>query len=492
MSLPLHPQAKTYMALIVTALTLLLSSCRPAVPEAPRNLIIIAIDTVRYDGFMADGIEDDLSPWIDKAQVYLNTVSPAPWTIPAVASLFTGKYPIEHGAGLFEPEVANLDTDLPSPLSPDFQTLAEILDARYFRTGAFVSHPFFAADLGLDQGFQIRHNRRGWWRDFAEFRKWADPIQAPHRFFGYLHFMEAHHRHTQDDKRLEDFLEEYDETGLQALRKRSTNGACSESSSRRCRQNMVYNASILELRKGIASILNDLQERGLLKETLVLIYSDHGEEFWDHEEAQNRLGEDPRGTFGFGHGQSMYQELLHVPLMIWHPGIAGKRHEELVSLVDVLPSIVAWLELDAPDLEFSGELLPPLRRKFFWLPDDRTVYASGIAYGPEKIATRHQDSKSIFSIRDERYEFFDLELDPLELEAIEDDSLVMAFDTLTGDYLDRKDSNRLASRELDSRQLEDLKSIGYLQGVEAAAPEDGSIIRDEPVESGSEEEPDQP
>jgi arylsulfatase A-like enzyme len=454
------------------ALILALPSCRPSVPPAPRNLLIIAIDTVRYDSFLAEGLADDFTPWIERAQVYDNAIAPAPWTIPSVASLFTGKYPIEHGAGRFQGEVKNLDADLPSPLAPEFRTMAEILDSHYFRTGAFVSHPFFAANLGLEQGFQVRHNRRGWWRDYAAYRKWADRIEAPHRIFGYLHFMEAHHRHTREDPELEEFLAEYDETGRQALTERSTPQACSDEDSRHCRQNMVYNASILELRKGIASILDDLAQRGLLDETLVLLYSDHGEEFWDHEEVQTHRGEDPRGTFGFGHGQSMFQELLRVPLMVWHPAIPGARHEDLVSLVDVLPSVLAWLDLEEPGLEVSGDLLPPLRGGLWDSPEDRTVWSSGIAYGPEQIATRNQHMKSIFSLRDERFEFFDLLQDPLERAPLDDDSLVMAFDTLTGDYMDMKQVGMLASSELDSGQLEDLKAIGYLQGVESEAPEE--------------------
>ena len=127
-----------------------MAACASAVPPAPKNLIVICIDTVRYDSFLDPAIADGLTPWLERAQIYDNAVAPAPWTIPSVVSLFTGRYPIEYGAGQFEPEVANLDTDLPRPLAPEALTLAEILVERHFHTGAFVSHPFFTADLGLD------------------------------------------------------------------------------------------------------------------------------------------------------------------------------------------------------------------------------------------------------------------------------------------------------------------------------------------------------
>ncbi len=466
-----------YPSWLLLPLAFVLASCQPSIPPAPRNLVVICIDTVRFDSFFHHSISDELSPWINRAQVYENAQAPSPWTIPSVVSLFTGQYPIEHGAGRFEQEIANLDTHLPSPLHDDALTLAEILEIHYFRTGAFVSHPFFQAELGLKQGFQVVHNRRGWWRDVDRFWKWADRIEAPHRFFGYLHFMEAHHRHTRNRKEMSGTLEAYDGHTRQELLVRARPDACKDSDSRRCLQNMVYNASILELRKAIATVLDDLVERELIDETMVVLYSDHGEEFWDHEAQQAPLEEDPRGTFGFGHGQSLYQELLHVPLLIWHPGIKGKRRQELVSLIDVLPSLVAWLELENANIEVSGKWLPPLRESFFGFSRDRQVWSSGIAYGPEKISSRTGSMKSIFSLQDDRFEFYDLDADPGEVAPIDDDTLIMAFDTLTGDYLEMEDRNQYPTEQSDSSrmepgQLDDLKAIGYLQGLESEAPAD--------------------
>ena len=473
----IRPNLKTCLPWLILLFTFALASCQPSVPPAPRNLVVICIDTVRFDSFFHSGISDEFSPWIERAQVYENAQAPAPWTIPSVASFLTGQYPIEHGAGRFEEEIANLDTDLPRPLVDEALTLPEILEQHYFRTGAFVSHPFFQADLGLKQGFQVVHNRRGWWRDVDRFWEWADQVKPPHRFFAYLHFMEAHHRHTRDEEEMSAVLEEYDAPTRKSLADRAQPAACSEADSRRCLQNTVYNASILELRKAIATVLHDLEERSLIGETLVVLYSDHGEEFWDHEAEQSLIREDPRETFGFGHGQSLYQELIHVPLMIWHPGMRGEDHPELVSLVDVLPSLVAWLELENVELMASGKLLPPLRESLFSFSKDRQVWSSGIAYGLEKIASRSNNIKSIFSMSKDRFEFYDLKSDPFEKNPVDDDSLIMAFDTLTGDYLEMEGRNEYSSdtlnaSQIESDQLDDLKAIGYLQGVETESKPD--------------------
>ena len=347
--------------------------------------MVICIDTVRFDSFFHHSISDEFGPWINRAQVYENAQAPSPWTIPSVVSLFTGQYPIEHGAGRFEQEVANLDTHLPSPLHDDALTLAEILDSHYFPNRCIRLTSLFPGRLGSQ-------NRDSKWCTIAGagggmstgFGSGRIALKRLTVFFGYLHFMEAHHRHTRNRKEMSGTLEAYDARTRQDLLVRAQPDACKDSDSQRCLQNMVYNASVLELRKAIATVLDDLVERELINETIVVLYSDHGEEFWDHEAQQAPLKGDPRGTFGFGHGQSLYQELLQVPLLIWHPGIKGKRRQELVSLVDVLPSLVAWLELENADIEVSGKWLPPLGKSFFSFSRDRQVWSSGIAYGPRK------------------------------------------------------------------------------------------------------------
>ena len=108
---------------------------------------------------------------------------------------------------------------------------------------------------------------------------------------------------------------------------------------------------------------------------------------------------------------------------------------------------------------------------------DRQVWSSGIAYGPEKISSRTGKMKSIFSLRDDRFEFYDLDADPGEFAPIDDDNLIMVFDTLTGDYLEMEDRNQYSTGQLDSSQIEpdqlhDLKAIGYLQGVESESQAD--------------------
>lgn len=471
----------------LAALGMLATACSPELPEPPSNLVVICMDTVRYDSFIEHAGDDALTPWLDEAQQFADASSSAPWTMPAVASLLTGLHPIEHGAGRFEAPVANLDEQIPSALSEEAITLGERLEAAYFRTGAFVAHPFFKSDLGLRQGFQQVHNRRGWAKNLDRMWQWADRVSAPNRFFAYLHFMEAHHRHTEGTEALRQRVVGMDPDERLSLAAVHPDN-CSDSASRRCLQSMVYEQAVRELRAAVAAVLQGLQDRGLLDDTLVLLYSDHGEEFWDHEAVQIERGNDPRPHTGLGHGQSLYQELLHIPLVAWHPGLAGATWDEPVSLVDVVPSIMRWLAIESGgDTPVSGRLLPPLEHGWFSTPEARTVFASGIAYGTEQVAARVGPEKAIFHVVSDEFELYDLASDPDERHRLDSFGALYALGSLTGDYLELP--ARLAAREsrLDSESIEDLKAIGYLQGVEsrdeALRPESGGTEDDEPTDN---------
>jgi arylsulfatase A-like enzyme len=87
--------------------------------------------------------------------------------------------------------------------------------------------------------------------------------------------------------------------------------------------------------------MRELQRLGLEKQTLFVVTADHGEEFWDHAEVERRLSGDPREIWGIGHGHSLFQELLRVPLVVAGPRVArGRRVDCGVSLLDVAPSVL--------------------------------------------------------------------------------------------------------------------------------------------------------
>ncbi|MGD9021360.1 MAG: hypothetical protein PVF46_06145, partial [Lysobacterales bacterium] len=233
---------------------------------------MIAIDTVRDDTFFSEHIEDGLSPWLADAQVYRNTSSVSSWTIPAVATIFTGLYPVQHSAGLFRNQPANLDVDLPSALDESLISLADILTGAQFRTAAFSAHPWINAKFGLAQGFEQLHPLDGWQAVNSKFYEWldqrADSPGGQQRFFGYLHLMEAHDWHLEPLPELETRLAGIEPGLLELLRADVTRAACANEGFKACKSNQVYNLAVREVRVAIAEVLQNLEERGLLEDTL--------------------------------------------------------------------------------------------------------------------------------------------------------------------------------------------------------------------------------
>jgi hypothetical protein len=470
-------------------LGILLAACKPqeqesanaaveTVPLEPvKNVVLVCLDTVRADAFFNPAIDDEFKVRLESAQQYRNANTTAPWTIPAVASVFTGLYPIQHKAGLFPNIVANLKTDLPSTLDESVTTLAEILGDHDFVTGSFSGHPWMEAGIGMEQGFRQVHSRIGRQKVVARFEEWLDqPRRRPRRFFGYLHFMEAHNWHLKTRDEMTARLDGIDDSLRAQLLADTSPKACVDPDSDICLRNMVYNLAVRDERKGLVAILDALSERGLLQDTLVVVFSDHGEEFLEHRAEHEARGDPWRSDYGTGHGHSLYQELLHIPLVLWHPGVAGAVRQDLVSLVDVLPSIMSWTGLEQPEWPLPGRMLPVGRDPDPDPGHERVLYASGIAYGPRAIAVREHDTKSIMYYPGEAFEYFDLATDPGEKDPIVNDQLIMRFDVLTGDYLEMWRDFQASTPEIASQQLERLKSIGYLQGVESppkAADDDG-------------------
>jgi arylsulfatase A-like enzyme len=453
------------------------------VEDPVRHLMLVCSDTVRADTFelmgrLAD--DDPLAPYLDDALRFDQAYSVAPWTVPAVATLLTGVYPRSHGAGELPGEVVNLMEQVPQPLDAGIPTLAERLREEEFRAAAVVAHPWFSAGYGLERGFHSLDLRRGWNRISNRILSWIDQLKPEKQFFAYAHFMEAHHFHAGSPASVIKLIADSPADLVERIRAAAPPSACESDDEELCNRFTVYALKVLEMRRALAFLLSGLEERGLRDDTLVVFYSDHGEEFHDHIDELTSQGDDPRGEYGFGHGQSLYQELIKVPLLIWHPRRTGRDIRERVSLVDVTPSILHWLDIDAETSGLSGmpiefllnddprEGLPFLATPFQPASDQdpRPIFVSNIGYGAERTGVLSGQFKAIHMPFLERTDYFDLSQDPLERQPLQSDQLVYTLEPLIGDYLELITPAEAAAPEIDDERLEQLKAIGYLQGVE--------------------------
>ncbi len=356
---------------IGAATLLLASSCARPVPPRPRNLVIVTLDTTHADRLPMYGFASIETPAIDalarESVVFDQAMSVAPLTLTAHSSLFTGLYPPHHGVR------DNADR----PLGPDKTTIAEVLHARGFRTGAFVGSTVLAADRGLSRGFDVYDEgastggkaprRRPASEVIDGALAWLDSSHgAP--FFAWVHLYDAHAPQTLPD----------------SFRRKYTGD--------------LYAGGIAFADSQLGRLIDALRAKGVFDSTAIIIAGDHGESLGEHGEIE--------------HGIFLYEGTLHVPMIMRAPGLPARRVTGLASLVDVMPSVLDLFGLE-PMPGDGLDLMPTVRGRGD-LPE-RSIYA-------ESLYARRFGWSPLRVLRDGRFklvdaprpELYDLETDPFE------------------------------------------------------------------------------
>ncbi len=331
----------------------------PAEPAAAQNLVILLADTLRADHLGAWDYERPTTPILDalasEGLRFTRHYSHSSRTGPSVATIFTGLYPRSHGV------VNPLDAfDAKGTLATDQTTLAEILAGRGWQTAGFVTNRNVSERFGFAQGFDTYQ-----WSAAA-------PATTVHRaatgfldeigtqpFFLYLHFMETHSPYDTPPEAPQPFVDpDYSGpvTGAHAELDAMLRGNYTPDEADIAHLIGLYDQSLLALDTAIGGILEELAQRGLAENTTVVFLSDHGEEFLEHG--------------GLLHGYTLFEEQLHIPLVIRSPGVDPGIVHRATRQVDVLPTLLELLGVEV-ERPFQGTSLvgtPP--------GDDPPVYAS--------------------------------------------------------------------------------------------------------------------
>jgi arylsulfatase A-like enzyme len=323
-------------------------TCPRAVPAQPKlkrpHIVLISVDTLRPDHLGLAGYPRNTSSNLDalaeESVVFENAFSPAPWTLPSHASMFTGHYPESHGAG-YRDSLDALDDRLP--------TLAETLKEAGYHTVAFAGGGLMSRTNGLDRGFD----------------SWTEHIQAnltstlPQLFdalglrpeapvFLFLHTYDVHGPYHEMPSSFD--FDAPAPMGDAAVAEAELNWKRIRALGHHHYQNFerfeslaevvaAYDAGIRTTDEAVGRIFDRLRELGIYEEALIIVTSDHGESLYD------------RGLF-VGHGFTLYDEDLRVPLIVRLPGASQVgRRTDLVDLVDLMP-----LVLDVAGVEMSDGL----------------------------------------------------------------------------------------------------------------------------------------
>ncbi len=336
---------------------------RGAAAAGAPNVVLFMMDTLRADHLSCYGYGAIATPHIDAlaqdGMRYANAFAQASWTRPSVATILTGLYPSSHGA------IHKAD------ILPDrVDTLAEVLQRGGYHTVGFPNNANVSQAFNFQQGFDEYHylapdfffhadepagqlalysilrllRERFFARSVdvhhyyqpaetvsAEVRRWlAGRGDDPRPFFLFVHFMDAHDPYM---------VHPFNGEGYARVAIPNPPPAMAEKLHR------LYDGEIAYLDEHLGTILDDLRARGLYDRTLVILTADHGEEFQEHG--------------GWWHGTTLYDEQIHVPLLMKPPaGTEGGRvAEELATSLDIAPTILSAAHIAAPPA-MAGHALP--------------------------------------------------------------------------------------------------------------------------------------
>lgn len=317
------------------------------------NILVYLIDTLRADHLGAYGYHRPTSPHIDQLAVegilFTNSQAQSPWTRASVASVLSGLWPQVHGT--------NGDEDA---LSEEAVTLPEALAAAGYRTAAIVGNGNAARIAGFAQGFDYFKYLRRLEKDsplttsedinLAVF-DWLDRNTGEDReqnpFFLWVHTIDPHAPYTPPEPYRSRFAADADPTlgSIETILDLNRRASVDEDTVRQLVD--LYDAEIAYNDASFGALAADLQQRGLWDDLVVIVLSDHGEEFYDHG--------------GWTHGKTLYSEMLDTPLVIKAPGVeGGRRDDSIVQHVDLMPTLLELAQAEVPPGLQGRSFLPLL------------------------------------------------------------------------------------------------------------------------------------
>ncbi len=442
-------------------------SARPSSENSKRlNVLLITVDTLRVDHLSSYSYERRTTPHLDALAAagtrFTRSISQAPHTHPAMASMLTSAYPTQLGG-----ELKYIPYDLP--------TVAEVFRNAGYQTAAVSSNVWIKSALGFDQGFEhfdqtsamnefyADDERRGW-KDASDVSQaglaWLDKHQGE-PFFLWLHYLDPHHPYepaaafdqvfANKERPKPPFLDELRRlsTAEQTRRLLQLADASSATAAEDFRALLdLYDGEIAQTDAQIGRVLTRLDELGLDQRTAIVFTADHGEEFLDHD--------------SWGHSHTLYDELIHVPLILHRPGQEdpGAVRDELVRTLDIAPTLLALCGLETPRSMRGRNLLS--RR------GSKDPPAISILTRSKQFSIEIDGWKLIHAVKTGASQLFELTTDPhekIDRAASEPDRvrlMLALFDKTLGD-LPWSGKTEVRDHMLDRETLEQLKALGYVQ-----------------------------
>ena len=429
--------------------------------KKPKVFIVIVLDTLRYDHTSLYGYSRKTTPTLDRISknsvVFQNAYTTSSWTLPAHVSLFSGKNLDEHG--VITPN---------DRISDQYPLVSELFQEKGYVTAAFTGGGFIEDTYGFARGFQLYSNIPGRVfsmnsaeRVFNHFAKYIEGFWGNDLFI-FLHTYQAHAPYKAPREYIDQISKNVGDN-LKGVKNFIRNNHEYYKSIDPVNRHMLidlYDASILYADKMlVGSVVNFLKEKGIYDESMLVVLSDHGEEFYDHH--------------SWEHGHTLYKELIKIPLLVKYPNNRQKGKEEtLVSIIDIPSMMLKESGLPFEKSLFKNGIGQEKRELTVLLP-----LSPIIKHFPPKISFIDKNFHFIFNIIDkEKLSFFDPpppNAQEIELYAAKDylektnlykrrKNIVDRFGKRLGKYLKQIKGIKMKKFKFNKELEEKLKSLGYL------------------------------
>ncbi|MHC4165403.1 MAG: sulfatase [Planctomycetota bacterium] len=440
------------------------------------NILLIGIETLRADHVGCLGYERDTTPTLDRLAregvLCARTMSTSGWTLPSVMSAMTSLYPDVH-------QTYTCKNRLPGEVT----TLAEVLKANGYTTVGFVSNPVLDGTFGFSDGFDLYDDFTisldAGLDIFAVHDQTLNDQQLVHTgelvtrtadrwlqrnqgepFFMFVFYIDPHYDYIPPapfDTMFDPGYEgDIDGRGIHKEPRRS------QRPSDRDLQHLLalYDGEIRYTDGCVAELLRLFAKSGVLENTVVVLFGDHGDEFYEHGKT--------------AHDRTLYDEIIHVPLLFWGPDRlpAGKRIDALTSQIDIMPTILDYLGVPHKGPMQGASLRPLIEGKAERLRD--TVWAELNTWvHVQAVVSNHY--KLVHNPGNNTWELYYLHGDPGEQTNLyaqpatsgvqltlmaEWERLTRTNSALAGDVTH---GGQIEKIQLDEQQLQKLKALGYAQ-----------------------------
>ena len=432
--------------------------------SSPPNILLISIDTLRADHLDAYGYERKTSPMIttlaSRGILFKRAIAQASWTLPSMASLHTSLYPSEHKA-----------LGANTKISDDIKTAAEALQNAGYHTIGIVSHDFVDKQHGFSQGFQVFDESQILGHDGVtsealtnlaiKYLEEAKQKSAP--FFLWVHYFDPHFSYVRHSEF--DFANENPENFPGMIRAEYLKERLKQQGQFSDKElefvEAVYDEEIAYTDRWIGTLLDRLKRLKLNKSTVIVLTADHGEYFLE------------RGRFF--HSIDVYNELVHVPLIVSgaiEKTLRGAVVERPVELISIPRTIMGLAGIE--ERHFYGENLIELAKSQKDKKETTApIFTEGnYAWGEDqrKKAVFFKNLKLIYNFDDASYELYDMDVDWNEQRNLWDEANSPEVNELKAFMKDElalfppeREALSSSTIELSEETLDQLESLGYVR-----------------------------